>query len=133
MSTSNDLHRLVMQMCRVQLKECFHGSLYFGVCTLHCHFMFSHWILHFAVCSLQFTLLILQFAVCSLHSTHCVLQFTLLTLHFAVCNLHFTLCTQGFAVYTWGWLLPLPPHPVDECPYSGDMLHIIACIYYKYK
>ena len=33
------------------------------------------------------------------------------------------------AFYTWGWRLPLPPHPVDEWPYTGDMLHIITCIY----
>ena len=66
-----------MQMLMIQLKACFHGPLYFGVCTLHCHFML-------------FTLGI----------TLNTLQFTLLTLHFTVCSLHFTLYTlQDFAVY----------------------------------
>ena len=88
---------------------------------IHCHFtLFTLGItLQFTVCTYNFAVYTFNFAV---YCTLCTFNFT------AVCTLYAAFCSLQL-----GLAAPPPPHPVDEWPYSGDMLHIIACIYYKYK
>ena len=63
----------------------------------------------------------MRFLCFALQSSRVALNFSL-----------FTVFRIGFALYTAGWRNP-PPHPVDEWPYIGDMMHIITRIYYKHK
>ena len=98
---------------------------------------FSHCVLHFTLFTLSFALDTFHIEFCTWHFSHWVLRFKLFTL-----SLHLTLFTLGFTLHTFytGFCTlhlvlaaPPPPHPVDEWPYSGDMLHIITCIYYQHK